>query len=127
MLTGSPEEIHFFTRWTVNAPEGEKILCHQEVEMQGIEDHVQNGFAFFDWKEGKFQVELKNQLVGQVVGKGVYDETKLAWEFHAEGEIEGFEVYNLQKGGDYHLHAEYTSLDHEFRTIITGRLWRKVN
>jgi len=123
-FSASPEKIRFYTRWVIEKEEKGGIRSFQEVEMEGVEDHVHNSFRFFDKGDKGFKVELRNNLVGIATGKGIINEKTLAWEFHGHNEIEGYETYKLLSNGDYELHAEYASAD-LFRTIIDGRIWQK--
>lgn len=117
----SPEIIHFYTKWIVGKT-GE--VCQHQVEMQGSEDSVYNKLTFSNVTNESFVVKLENDLIGEVVGKGVIDDKTIAWEYRNGEDFEGFEVYELQDNGDYMLHAEYASTD-QYRTIIDGRIWKK--
>ena len=68
-------------------------------------------------------MELHNELVGHVIGKGVYSDKEVAWEFRGHPSFEGFEVYHLRDDGDWSVHAEFASPD-QFRTVINGRVWK---
>lgn len=123
-FSSSPEQIKFYTKWEIPLHTQEKITCSQTVEMTGVEEQVKNTFNFFHIKSRSFSIEIENDLVGKVQGKGLKDEKTIAWEFTGNSDFEGFEVYELQDNGDYLLHAEYASTD-QFRTIIDGRIWKK--
>lgn len=126
-FTASPEVLTFFTRWeTKDGIREHEMISHQQVEMQGVDDKVLNRFRFFDINPKGFGVELENDLVGCVRGKGVIAAKEVAWEFRGHKNFEGFEVYRLKDNGDYVVHAEFASPD-QFRTIIDGRIWRKLN
>jgi hypothetical protein len=120
----SPETLHFYTKWTIEAENHQEIHTVQIVEIQGNEPSMQNIFNFLDISPNKFIVNLENDILGNVKGTGIIDPQNIAWEFHSVGGLEGFEIYELQENGDYLLHAEYTSPD-QFRTIIDGRIWKK--
>lgn len=120
----SPQHLRFYTKWVVEKKESGVIRCQQHVEMEGGEESVFNAFSFSHFTTNDFRLELTNDLLGSVKGKGVIDDKTLAWEFRGYNDFEGFEVYELQDNGDYMLHAEYASSD-QFRTIIDGRIWRK--
>ncbi len=125
-FTASPEVLSFFTKWTSKPGERDgDVRCTQQVEMSGVDDHVVNQFRFFDIRQNSFSVELSNELVGIVRGKGVISEKEIAWEFRGHPSFEGFEVYRLKDNGDWTVHAEFASPD-QFRTIIEGRVWEKV-
>lgn len=129
-FSGSPEILRFFTRWEISSAEPEGVLheitCHQVVEMQGgaAEEHIKNRFTVSQVNDNSFVLELENELIGVVQGKGIIDAKKIAWEFRGHPTFEGFEVYELQENGDYLFHAEYVSPD-QFRSIIDGRIWKK--
>lgn len=120
----SSELIRFYTSWTIHPIEGNKMECHQHVELQGCEEKINNKFFVYDVSEKGFKIELVNDLVGKACGTGVIDEKKIAWEFHGQPHIEGFEVYELQENGDYMIHAEYCAAD-PLRTAIDARIWQK--
>lgn len=120
----SPENIHFYTKWTIEKNDETKgYVCEQQVEMQGMNESVFNHLVIFDVTEESFKIKLENDLIGKVSGQGIIDPKTIAWEYMGE-EFEGFEVYELQDNGDYTLHAEYSSSD-QYRTIIDGRIWKK--
>jgi len=120
----SSDLVRFYTSWMIEGIEDSTIRCQQRVEMQALEELINNKFLIYDIHEGKFQMNLENDLIRNACGSGVVDEKTIAWEFRATGGIEGFEVYELQNNGDYLMHAEYSSTK-QFRTIIDGRIWRK--
>lgn len=124
LFSGSAEILRFYTRWEIGPDNPSGIACTQVVEMQGIEPNMRNAFLITPINPTSFEIALENELLGLVKGKGVINDTTLAWEFHAPGKLEGFEVYEIQDNGDYMLHAEYTSTD-QFRTTIDGRIWKK--
>lgn len=115
----------FFTKWTIEkATEHHKILAQQTVEMPENDRPMHNLFAFKNITENSFIIELENELIGSISGKGVIDGKTIAWEIREKEGFEGFEVYELQNEQEYILHAEYASSPH-IRTIIDGRLWKK--
>ncbi|CDR34813.1 hypothetical protein [Criblamydia sequanensis] len=119
----SPEEIRYYSKWMIDPMVEGRITIRQIVEMDGVEDHVENEFVVSNIKEGRFNIEISNESIGIVPGKGVYETDKIAWEF--QGELfHGFEVYHAKSKDEYALHAEYSSEDF-FRTIIKGRIWLK--
>ncbi len=93
--------------------------------MVGGDDQMKNTLTFTNITDTAFDIQLENELVGIVKGKGIIDPKKVAWEFRGYPNFEGFEVYELQENGDYLFHAEYVSPD-QFRSIIDGRIWEKV-
>ncbi len=120
----STEKLHFYTKWIVRELEDESISCEQTVEMQGANEHVTNHFLLTDITSDDFLITLENDMLGQVTGKGVVDESRIAWEFRGGSGLEGFETFKLQEGGEYLVHSEYASQDH-FRSIIDAKIWRK--
>ena len=120
----SKELIRFYTRWTIEIDEQGRLICNQVVEMQGIPDKVENRFIVYGLVANKFKIEMHSQSVGSAAGDGIVDEKTIAWEFHGQADVEGFEVYEVQENGDYMLHAEYASTE-QLRTIIDARIWRK--
>lgn len=123
-FSASPETVRFYTKWTIEPEKNQQIVCHQHVEMEGGDSNVYNTFVFSNVLHNAFSIELTNELLGTVQGKGILDGKTLAWEFRGHPEFEGFEVYELQENGDFMLHAEYSSTD-QIRTIIDGRIWKK--
>jgi hypothetical protein len=124
-FSASPEKVRFYTKWEIKNKKDKSIVCNQQVEMEGGESNVFNTFIFSEIQSNSFNVELSNELLGNVKGKGVIDAKTIAWEFRGHPEFEGFEVYELQDNGDLMLHAEYSSID-QIRTIIDGRIWKKI-
>lgn len=125
-FSASPEHLHFYTKWVLSSPRPSEILCTQQVETQGNSDQVINNFRITELTATTFKIELENEHVGKVEGRGVIDTKTVAWEFRGNDQIEGFEVYELQENGDYMVHAEYSSTD-QFRTIVDGRIWKKAS
>jgi hypothetical protein len=123
-FSSSPDCLRFYTKWSIESIMNESIFSEQRVEMEGGEEHTINQFVFSNIGKESFLIELTNNLLGTIKGKGVMDEKTLAWEFRGNPDFEGFEVYELQENGDYMLHAEYASTD-QFRTVIDGRIWMK--
>ena len=120
----SPNILRFYTKWEITKDDEGMLSCAQRVEMQGREEDVINTFAVFDVTSTNFILELTNEQLGIVLGKGIIEPKTIAWEFRGDTEFQGFEVYELQDNGDYMLHAEYTSTEH-YRTTIDGRIWEK--
>lgn len=123
-FNSTSETLHFYTKWTVEKADSFGIGANQIVEIQGSEPSMKNHFVLTEVTPAKFAIHLENDILGKVTGSGVLDGKTIAWEFHGQGSLEGFEVYELQDNGDYMLHAEYTSKD-QFRTVIDGRIWKK--
>lgn len=125
-FSASPEQIKFYTKWTIESASPSEIRCLQQVEMHGTTDQVRNHLTFMKIVEGAFEVELENDLVGKIFGKGIIDGKNIAWEYRNQEKFEGFEVYERLENGDYLMHAEYAS-EEQFRTIIDGRIWLKTS
>lgn len=121
-FSGSKDKVHFFTKWVIFEEREGEISCHQIVEIQGVEDHVNNRFTISSLDGAHFEILLENELMSCVTGKGLIDSLKIGWEFRQRDNFDGFEVYELLEGGRYKMHAEYASSD-QFRTIIDGVIW----
>lgn len=124
-FSASPETLHFYTKWTVEKADTHGIRSSQIVEIQGSDPSMHNAFVLTNITPNSFAIDLENDILGKVHGTGVIDGKTIAWEFHGHDGLEGFEVYELQDNGDYMLHAEYSSPD-QFRTVIDGRIWKKL-
>jgi hypothetical protein len=118
------EELNFFTKWKVTSADfAGKIPSIQEIQIAGITEQMRNELTFFDITDKTFSVEMENLNIGRVIGKDIYDEKVIAWEFREnELNFEGFESYHLQKDGSYLVHAEYVTSD-QFRTQLQGKIW----
>jgi hypothetical protein len=129
-FSSSPAQLRFYTKWLISEQKENEILAEQIIEQQGEVDLMANSFSFTDLTPVSFKISVSSELLGSVIGKGVIDPKTIAWEFRQpmnpdrEDLFEGFEVYELQEGGDYLMHAEYFS-GQEYRTIIDGRIWKK--
>lgn len=123
-FSASPEEIKFYTRWSVDKLKKGSITCSQEVELHGIDEKVNNAFELKEIEAHSFLMILENELIGEAQGKGVISEETIAWEVKGPDNFQGYEVYERQVDGEYLFHAEYTS-DDQYRTIINGRIWKK--
>lgn len=123
-FTASPECLRFYTRWEISDNEGGIVACKQQVEMQDEGDTINNALLFSGFDQSSFVIELTNDILGTVKGKGKIDSKNIAWEFRSQDAFEGFEVYELQPSGEYIFHAEYASPE-QFRTIIDGKIWLK--
>lgn len=126
-LSMMEEELPFYTRWSI-PPANDKglIACIQELQIAGLSDMMNNQFSFYDIASKDFVIELENQTIGKVVGKGLIKPNLIGWEFRL-GHLgfEGFEFYETCDEPDtYLLHAEYSTSD-DFRTVIHGKVWKK--
>lgn len=120
------EDLNFFTRWRILPLDDAGIIkATQEIQIKGLSDVMHNEFIFSNIDGGKFDIELENQALGKVVGRGIIDDKLIAWEFRLnEVGFEGFEFYERQDDGLYLMRAEYATSD-QFRTIIEGKVWEK--
>ena len=117
--------LKFYTQWNVSEQSEDHAKCTQEIEVEGLMDKTENKFTLSEIKNNSFVITLENESLGKVVGKGVYDDKTVAWEFsNKELGFEGFEIYELQEDGGYTTRGEYISID-QLRTIIEGKIWKK--
>ncbi len=117
------EELFFGLKWIIQ--EGDfagKVRCSQEIQIQGLGDHMNNELIFYDFLSKGFQVDMENQNVGCIVGNGLCDEKMIGWEFRDNANFEGYETYTLQEDGSYVMKGEYITTD-QFRTQIEARIW----
>lgn len=126
-LSLAVEELVFFTRWSIAEADSEgKITLIHEIQIKGLPEIMHNEFTLSDLSHEEFSIELENEAVGHVTGKGVINDKIIAWEFRVEDiGFEGFEIYEKQDDNNYLMRAEYATND-EFRTLIEGKLWQKV-
>jgi hypothetical protein len=122
------EELAFFTRWSIEGKDNSnKIACEQEIQIKGLADMVRNQFSISNIEHGEFIINLENQAVGKIQGKGLINDRIIAWEFRVDDiGFEGFELYEKQEDHSYLLRAEYATID-QFRTLIQGRVWQKLD
>lgn len=128
-FSASKEVLDFYTKWFIPKVESkekphDRLEIVQSVEMVGAEEAIENRFVINNITATNFHIRLENELIGVVIGSGVIDKDRVAWEFRGHPNFEGFEVYELQKDGQYLFHAEYVSPD-QFRSIIDGKIWKK--
>ena len=121
------DELAFVTRWSVGyLDDYGTIESAQQIQVKGLSENMNNQFLLSDIGGGQFNIELENQSMGKVVGKGLVTDKTIAWEFRlSELGFEGMELYQLQNDGSYKMHAEYTT-DEEYRTVIDGHIWKQV-
>lgn len=120
------EVLVFFTRWKIGAkdPSGH-IEAIQEIEIKGLSDIMHNAFVFSEITDKDFVVELENESIGKVKGRGILTSETISWEFRNTGqELEGFEFYERGEDNHYHFHADYATTD-QLRTEIRGKIWKK--
>ena len=124
LLNMVEEELIFNTNWAVqNKDFAGKVTCAQEILIQGLSENMRHELSFYDFQTKTFSVDMENPNVGRIVGTGVYDDKMIAWEFrNNDMNFEGYETYNLQPDGSYHMKGEYVTSD-QFRTRIEARIW----
>ena len=120
------EELSFFTRWNINNADVDgRIECLQEIQVKGLSDIMHNEFFVYNLTYGEFAIDLENQALGKITGKGLVNEKVIAWEFRIEDiGFDGFEFYEKQDDNNYMMRAEYATTD-QFRTLIQGRVWKQ--
>jgi hypothetical protein len=120
------EELPFYTRWNVPPSDKGRIASKQEIQISTLSDMMQNQFVFYDITAKSFAIELENQSLGKVIGKGMINDCLIGWEFRLDHlGFEGFEFYEKSDLPDtYLMHAEYATND-DFRTVIHGKIWLK--
>jgi hypothetical protein len=121
------EELSFLTRWNSTDSNGDgKVECVQEIQVKGLSEVMHNLFVLYNFNSGEFAIDLENQALGRVVGKGLINEKVIAWEFRVEDiGFEGFEFYEKQSDDSYIMRAEYATED-QFRTLIQGKVWKQL-
>lgn len=122
------DELAFFTRWNIHPVDGDgRIECLQEIQVKGLSDVMHNEFLIYNLAGGEFTIELENQALGKVMGKGLINDKIIAWEFRLpEIGFEGFEFYEKQDERNYLMRAEYATSD-QFRTLIQGKVWQQTS
>ncbi|HEY2810479.1 MAG TPA: hypothetical protein VGJ00_03720 [Rhabdochlamydiaceae bacterium] len=120
------EELVFFTRWDNGHSDAQgRIECMQEIQVKGLSEIMHNRFAIYDINSGEFTIDLENQALGKIVGKGVVNDKVIAWEFRVEEMgFDGFEFYEKIDDENYIMRAEYATSD-QFRTLIEGKIWHQ--
>ena len=123
LLNMVEEELAFKTSWSVQSKDfSGKVVSLQNIQIQGLSEHMQNELTFSNFQPKTFLVEMENQNVGRITGSGVYDEKMIGWEFrNPDMNFEGFETYHLQTDGSYLMKGEYITSD-QFRTQIEARI-----
>ena len=126
-LSMSAEPLYFITRWkAVSSKEDPLIEYVQEVQIKGMSEVTVNHFSFFEKQEKSFRINLENNTVGKVEGKGVINPQVIGWEFkNPEVHFQGFEFYEKVSDSEYKISGEY-SADGNYRTTIKGKIWKKV-
>lgn len=120
------ETLPFYTKWTISAKSEEGIISSlQQIEVKGVADVMRSQFLFSSFTPSSFHVEMENDAIGKIEGKGIFLGNLVGWEFKdPSGAFEGFEFYELQGDGTYRMRAEFVTAD-QFRTKIEGKIWQK--
>lgn len=110
-LSVSPTVLRFTTQWDVSpAHEGTIDVVHL-VHIEDTETPLRNTLRFFNIHKSTFEVELSNEILGTALGKGIIDDTTIAWEFRHHADMDGFELFQKDDTNGYHVRAEYASPD----------------
>lgn len=120
------DPLAFCTQWSVPTCDKEgRVHSLQEIQVAGLSEPMQNQFCIYDVTRSSFSIELENQSLGNIIGKGVINKTLIGWEFLlGDLGLEGFEFYERAKEPNtYWMHAEY-ELSDDMRTVIHGRIWQ---
>lgn len=120
------EELTFSTRWNIGLSDATgRIECLQEIQVKGLSDIMHNQFAMYNFTSGEFVIDLENQALGKIIGKGLVNDKVIAWEFRIEEMgFDGFEFYEKIDEKNYLMRAEYATSD-QFRTLIEGKIWQE--
>lgn len=122
-ISAVAEVLGLAVRWTVESASEGQIYALQEIEMKGEGTPLQNRYRFFDMTPESFRIELENEFVGKVLGTGVIDKKRFAWEFRDSGSgFEGVEVYEKQSDNTYRFCANFLSQD-QLKTSVEGVMW----
>lgn len=120
----SHDVIKFYTKWQIEKT-GDTMHCHQAVEMQNVDQKTINAYTVRNIDDGSFEIELTNEVLKEIKGKGSFNQTVLSWEFNIPDVFVGQETYEKMEAEPnlYSFHAEYAS-EELFRTIIDGIIWK---
>ena len=123
LLSMVEEDLLFNTGWSIQVRDfAGQVICQQMIQIQGLGDQMCNRMTFYDFDPKGFTVQMENPNVGQVIGRGVFDDKMIGWEFRdSQKSFEGFETYTLQSDGSYLMRGEYVTSD-QFRTQIEARI-----
>lgn len=116
------DELDFTMRWTILPAEENKIYFNQLITIPDLSQTMKNNFCISNITQKAFNIELENQMVGKVYGKGVIDAGIIAWEFREPNQaFDGFELYELQENKHYKMRAEFTGGE-GLRTYVRGTI-----
>ena len=102
------EVLVFFTRWKIREiDDSGRIEAVQEIEIKGLSDIMHNEFVFSKITDKDFVVEIENEAIGKVKGKGILTPETISWEFRdADQDLEGFEFCERQEDNGYNFRAD---------------------
>jgi hypothetical protein len=123
-FSASSDIINFFTRWKIFHSSENEVRAVQHVERRGIKEPVINYIDITEIHPESFKIRVSNDLMDPQEAQGVLSLDKISWAFYGNGELRGFEEYQLQPNGEYFFHAEYP-VDKLNTTFVNGRLWLK--
>ena len=116
----NPEVLCFNTTWSVSSLDKRRFRAVQTVRVDDREPMI-NVFTITKEPAGDFQVYLENDSIGVFSGRGVVDESTVAWEFAHYGSLEGMEIYEQAEEQGYNFHAEYLG-EKGLSTTIRGKI-----
>lgn len=123
-LAGSETALKYYTRWTIGGINEGVIHTIQEVEIYGAEK-ISNHYRLSEITAASFKVELENELFGQLVGKGLIEVSRIAWEFsELRSPFHGFELFEREQEDQYVVHAEFLGKE-QTKSLIKGKVWKK--
>lgn len=124
-LSHSSETLSFTTQWKIEPQFGmDAYLVYQQVQIDGISECMTNRYEVDASKQGEFALMLFNDALGSYRGQGVFNDTKIAWEFAHPGKLDGLEVYERIADDAYAFSSTYTGGD-GFLTKITGTIQKQ--
>lgn len=116
------DELDFTMHWTILPLEQEQIFFNQLIDIPTLGQTMKNSFTLSELAGDRFTIQLENQIIGKVVGKGVIDFELIAWEFREPKQaFEGYEVYELQEDQSYKMRGEFSGGD-GMRTYVSGSI-----
>lgn len=102
--------LEFSMQWIVMPIEEGWIYFSQEINIKTFPEKMRNQFTVWNVTTNTFEIQLENQIVGKVVGSGLFTPQTIAWEFRRKDQdFEGFEIYELQRDLSYKMKAEFTA------------------
>ncbi|MDP1879364.1 MAG: hypothetical protein Q8K60_00325 [Parachlamydiaceae bacterium] len=123
-LVSSPEKINFYTKWTIQKENQNKIESTQIIEIDGVQEHIVNKYVFYEISENDFKTVLESEHIGKVEGNGKKHDKCIEWHFKVPPLCIGNELYEKNEDGSYSFKAEYGT-EEAFESQIEGKLWLK--